>query len=58
MAEVTRAPDGRVEGRIHPDASVPWRTFSGFLELLKVLEELLDHDELESARSDIRKETT
>lgn len=46
MAEVTRTLDGRVEGRLHTDQSDPWRSFSGVLELLKVLEDLLDRDEL------------
>ena len=42
IVEIDRTPDGRIEGRVRPDASQPWRPFSGVLELLKVLEDLLD----------------
>lgn len=46
LVEVTRRPDGRSEGCIraeNADLSMP---FSGVLELLKVLEDLLDDDVL------------
>ena len=42
LLEISRTSDGRLEGRIrsHPNA---WRPYSGVLELLKVLEEHLEH---------------
>jgi hypothetical protein len=39
LLEVNRAPDGRLEGRIWTDGSDTWSSFSGVLELLKVLED-------------------
>jgi hypothetical protein len=44
LVDVTRTPDGRLEGRISLGSSDPEHTFSGVLELLKVLEDLLDRD--------------
>jgi hypothetical protein len=43
--EISRDPDGRLEGRVRTEAtdSDRWKPFSGVLELLRVLEELLDH---------------
>jgi len=40
--EINRTVDGRLEGQIGTAVAGPWRTFSGVLELLKVLEETLD----------------
>jgi hypothetical protein len=45
LVEVVRTPDGRLEGRAHTPGN-RWRSFSGVLELLKVIEDLLDHDAL------------
>jgi hypothetical protein len=43
--DLSRTPDGRLEGRISRASSDPGHEFSGVLELLKVLEDLLDgHD--------------
>jgi hypothetical protein len=42
VVEIDRTPGGRIEGRIRTEAADPWRPFSGVLELLKVLEEVLD----------------
>jgi hypothetical protein len=51
LIEITRAPDGRLEGRIRTDGTDgtgatgatrgtgAWSSFSGVLELLKVLED-------------------
>jgi hypothetical protein len=48
LIEITRAPDGRLEGRIRTDGTGAtgatrgtgaWSPFSGVLELLKVLED-------------------
>jgi hypothetical protein len=44
LVEINRTADGRLEGRIRPDAAEVWTTFSGVLELLKVLEELVEDD--------------
>jgi hypothetical protein len=45
LLEVSRNADGRLEGQLRPDAASRWTSFSGVLELLKVLEELLDGKE-------------
>jgi hypothetical protein len=45
LLEVSRSADGRLEGRIRAETSDQWTSFSGVLELLKVLEELLDGKE-------------
>jgi hypothetical protein len=42
VLEMNRTPDGRFEGQLRSHATDPWRSFSGVLELLKVLEETLD----------------
>jgi len=42
LLDISRTPDGRLEGRIRADGTDDtgsWRPFSGMLELLKVLEE-------------------
>jgi hypothetical protein len=39
--EIRRSEDGRFEGRARRDGTDAWRPFSGVLELLKVMEELL-----------------
>jgi hypothetical protein len=52
LVEIDRTPDGRLEGRIRPDAVEQWTDFSGVLELLKVLEELVEDDSPELSASD------
>lgn len=39
LLEVNRTPDGRLEGRMRTEDSDVWSSFSGVLELLKVLED-------------------
>jgi len=39
LLDISRTPDGRIEGRIRTDGTASWMPFSGVLELLKVLEE-------------------
>jgi Domain of unknown function (DUF4260) len=46
LLDIDRTPAGRLEGRVRPEATDSWTIYSGVLELLKVLEELLDHHEL------------
>jgi hypothetical protein len=45
LVEITRTPEARLEGRIRNEGTAPWSSFSGVLELLKVLEEHLDHEQ-------------
>jgi hypothetical protein len=45
LLEVSRSADGRLEGQLRPDTASRWASFSGVLELLKVLEELLNERE-------------
>jgi hypothetical protein len=45
VLEITRAADGRLEGQVRTHARAAWTSFSGVLELLKVLEESLDATE-------------
>jgi hypothetical protein len=45
VLEITRAADGRLEGQLRTHAGEAPRSFSGVLELLKVLEESLDATE-------------
>jgi hypothetical protein len=47
LVEIDRTADGRLEGRIRPGAIEPWTAFSGVLELLKLLEELVEDDSSE-----------
>jgi hypothetical protein len=42
LVDVSRTADGRLEGRISRGSSDAGQEFSGVLELLKVLEDLLD----------------
>jgi pimeloyl-ACP methyl ester carboxylesterase len=42
VVEIDRTPGGRLEGRMASEGSGLWRSYSGVLELLKVLEEVLD----------------
>ena len=44
LVDVTRTSDGRLEGHISSGSSEPAQDFSGVLELLKVLEDLLDRN--------------
>ena len=46
LLDIDRTPAGRLEGRLRPEATDSWTIYSGVLELLKVLEELLDHHQL------------
>ena len=52
LAEIDRTPDGHLEGRIRPGATEQWTPFSGVLELLKVLEELVEDDSPELSAVD------
>jgi hypothetical protein len=45
LLEISRTPDARLEGQMRAHATEPWSSFSGVLELLKVLEEHLDHEQ-------------
>jgi hypothetical protein len=45
LLEVSRSADGRLEGQIRADSASRWTSFSGVLELLKAIEELLDRKE-------------
>jgi hypothetical protein len=40
--EITRSADGRLDGRVAAPSIAASRPFSGVLELLRVLEEILD----------------
>jgi hypothetical protein len=44
LVEIDRTPDERLVGRIRPISTKRWTGFSGVLELLKVLEELVEDD--------------
>jgi hypothetical protein len=44
LVEIDRTSDERLAGRIRPIATKQWTGFSGVLELLKVLEELVEDD--------------
>jgi hypothetical protein len=44
--EIGRAQDGRLEGQLRTDAADRWSSFSGVLELLKVIEDSLDAVEI------------
>jgi hypothetical protein len=48
--EIDRSADGRLEGRIRRDATDQWAAFSGVLELLAVLEELVEGDSSDRSR--------
>jgi hypothetical protein len=41
LLELHPAPEGRLEGRVGTPADDSWASFSGVLELLKVIEETL-----------------
>jgi len=41
LLELHPAPEGRLEGRVGMPADDSWASFSGVLELLKVIEETL-----------------
>ena len=41
LLELHPAPEGRLEGRVGTPAEDSWASFSGVLELLKVIEETL-----------------
>jgi len=45
VLDIDRSADGRVEGSVHPVAAQAAMPFSGLLELLGALEELLSLDE-------------
>jgi hypothetical protein len=40
LLDISRTPDGRLEGRIRADGTGAWEPFSGVLELLKALEDI------------------
>jgi hypothetical protein len=50
--EVLRTDDGRLEGRARSGNSTTWHLFSGVLELLKVVEEILAVDALVASRDE------
>jgi hypothetical protein len=52
LVEIDRTPERRLVGRIRPDATEQWTAFSGVLELLKVLEELVEDDSSERSEPD------
>ena len=52
LVEIDRTADGRLEGRIRPGATEQWTGFSGVLELLKVLEDLVEVDPSELSAPD------
>jgi len=39
LLDISRTPEGRLEGQIRADGTGTWKPFSGVLELLKVLED-------------------
>jgi hypothetical protein len=39
--EISTTPDGRYQGRVTVPSTAAWREFSGILELLAILEQLL-----------------
>jgi hypothetical protein len=47
VVEINRTSDTRLQGRVRPDSSEVWTLFSGVLELLKVLEDLVEDDSSE-----------
>jgi hypothetical protein len=58
IVEIDRTSDGRIEGCIRAETAEPWQPFSGVLELLKVLEEVLDPAEQSLTPAVDMKETT
>jgi hypothetical protein len=42
IVEISRTEDERLEGQIRADSIDSWRSFSGVLELLKLIEDLLE----------------
>jgi hypothetical protein len=40
LLDIGRTPDRRIEGRMCADGTDAWKSFSGVLELLKVLEDI------------------
>jgi hypothetical protein len=42
VLEISRSSDGRLDGRVRAESTDRWQPFSGLLELLKTLEQLLD----------------
>jgi hypothetical protein len=44
LLEINRTQGRRLEGRLRTDVTDPGRPFSGVLELLKVLEELVERN--------------
>jgi hypothetical protein len=55
--EVHRTDDGRLEGQVRFADSIAGRSFSGVLELLKVIEELLSSEDPDSPTLTNPKET-
>jgi hypothetical protein len=55
--EVRRTDDGRMEGQVCIADTTVWREFSGVLELLKVIEELLSAEDPASPTSTNPKES-
>jgi hypothetical protein len=40
LLDISRTPDGRLEGHIRAEGTDAWEPFSGLLELLKALEDI------------------
>jgi hypothetical protein len=52
LVEIDRAPKGRPEGRIRATVDDAWTPFSGVLELLKVLQEVVETESLGPSAAD------
>jgi hypothetical protein len=50
VLEINRGPDGRLDGQIRTKTASRWMPFSGVLELLKVLQDILDDSEQRNLR--------
>jgi len=58
LVDVARSSDGRIDGQIRTSTTGASHPFSGVLELLKVLEDLLDHHEVSTATTPSAKGAT
>jgi hypothetical protein len=54
--EVRRTSDGRLEGQVRSESATAWRSFSGVLEFLKVIEELIPTEDPDSPTPNNTKE--
>jgi hypothetical protein len=53
VLEICRGPDGRLDGQIRTETARRRAPFSGVLELLKVLQDILDDIEQTNLRPDV-----